>query len=136
MAILRTSWDETWHILKRAVERGLARKVAEPTPRLGIDEKAFAKGQSYVTLLVDLDKSTVEAISDGNNTESAKTCFSQLSEAQLESIEAIAMDMSVAYHAVAIKHSGIMITADDVYYRKAARIGHVASLGNWGSNLF
>ena len=27
-----------------------------------IDEKAFAKGQSYVTLLVDLDKSTVEAI--------------------------------------------------------------------------
>lgn len=103
MAILRTSWDETWHILRRAVERGLARKVAAPTPRLGIDEKAFAKGQSYVTLLVDLDKSTVEAISDGNSTESAKACFSQLSEAQVESIEAIAMDMSSAYYAAAIE---------------------------------
>lgn len=103
MAIMRTSWDETWHILRRAVERGLARRVAEPTPRLGIDEKAFAKGQSYVTLLVDLDKSTVEAISDGNSTESAKACFSKLSENQLKSVEAIAMDMSSAYHAAAIE---------------------------------
>ncbi len=41
-----------------------------------------------------------------------------------------------AYHAVAIKRAGIMITADDVYYRKGSRIGHVASLGNWGSSLF
>ena len=64
---------------------------------MGIDEKAFLKGQSYITLLYDLDNSTVEAISDGNDTESGIACLSQLSEAQIQSVEAIAMDMSAAY---------------------------------------
>jgi transposase len=96
-AILGTTWDETWHILRRAVARGQARKTAKPIPRVGIDEKAFRKGQNYVTLLYDLDRSTVEAISDGNDTASGNACFSQLSEQQIDSIEAIAMDMSAAF---------------------------------------
>ena len=96
-SILRTSWDETWHILEKAVARGKARKTREPMPRIGIDEKAFRKGQNYITLIYDLDRSTVEAISDGNNTESGNACFSQLSEQQRESVEAIAMDMSAAF---------------------------------------
>ena len=75
-AILGTTWDETWHILRRAVARGQARKTAKPIPRVGIDEKAFRKGQNYVTLLYDLDRSTVEAISDGNDTASGNACFS------------------------------------------------------------
>jgi transposase len=95
--ILGTTWDETWHILRRAVARGQARKVAKPMPRIGIDEKAFRKGQNYVTLLYDLDRSTVEAISDGNDTESGNACFSQLSKRQIDSVESIAMDMSAAF---------------------------------------
>src|SRR5262249_39571245 len=39
-----------------------------------------------------------------------------------------------AYHAVAIKHSGTLITADDRYYRKTSRAGHVALLGKWTSS--
>lgn len=97
MKILRTSWDETWHFIQRGVERGKARKEAKPIPHIGIDEKAFAKGQSYVTMLYDLDNSTVEAISDGNDAESGKACFSQLSAAQLDAVEAVAMDMSPSY---------------------------------------
>ena len=96
-AILGTTWDETWHILRRAVARGQARKTAKPIPRVGIDEKAFRKGQNYVALLYDLDRSTVEATSDGNDTASGDACFSQLSEQQIDSIEAIAMDMSAAF---------------------------------------
>lgn len=95
--ILQTSWDETWHILRKAVARGKARKTEKSMPRIGIDEKAFRKGQNYVTLIYDLDASTVEAISDGNDTESGNACFSQLSEAQRESVEAISMDMSAAF---------------------------------------
>lgn len=95
--ILRTSWDETWHILRKAVARGKARKTDKTMPRIGIDEKAFRKGQDYITLIYDLDTSTVEAISDGNDTESGNACFLQLSEAQRGSVEAIAMDMSAAY---------------------------------------
>ena len=97
MKILRISWDQTWNILCRAVGRGKARKQAIPMPRIGIDEKAFLKGQSYVTLLYDLDNSTVEAISEGNDTDAGNACFSQLNSDQLSGIEAIAMDMSAAY---------------------------------------
>jgi transposase len=97
MSILRTKWDQTWSIVERAVARGKARKEAQTVPRLGIDEKAFLKGQNYITLLYDLDNSTVEAISDGNDTDSGIACLSQLSDAQIQSVEAIAMDMSASY---------------------------------------
>ena len=95
--ILRTSWDETWHIVKKAVARGKARKTDKIMPRIGIDEKAYRKRHNYITLIYDLDQSTVEAISDGNDTEAGNACFSQLSQAQRDGVEAIAMDMSAAY---------------------------------------
>lgn len=66
-------------------------------PRIDIDEKAFRKGQKYITLIYNLDQSTVKAISDRNDTEAATDAFSQLSEEQLGSVQAIAMDMNVAY---------------------------------------
>ncbi len=97
MSILRIKWDQTWGILSRAVRRGKERKQCLPMPRIGIDEKAFSKGQSYITLLYDLDNSTVEAIADGNDTESGIACYSQLSDDQIASVEAVAMDMSAAY---------------------------------------
>ena len=50
-SILRISWDEAYGIMSRAVERGLERKKAEPTPYLGIDEKAIATGHKYMTLV-------------------------------------------------------------------------------------
>ena len=37
MQILRLKWDQTWHIIERAVQRGQARKVERPLPRVGID---------------------------------------------------------------------------------------------------
>lgn len=97
MEILNLKWDATWNILERAVKRGKARKTNSPLPRIGIDEKAFLKGQSYVSMIYDLDNSTVEAISDGNDTDAAIACFSQLSKEQIDSVEAVAMDMSASY---------------------------------------
>ena len=38
-----------------------------------------------------------------------------------------------AFHAVAINRSGTMVTADDVYFRKASRAGHIGLLSNWNS---
>jgi len=43
MGLPRLKWDATWHIIERAVARGKARKQPSPLPRIGIDEKAFAK---------------------------------------------------------------------------------------------
>lgn len=96
-SILSISWDESWHILQKAVARGKARKQPKNLPRIGIDEKAFRKGQNYVTLIYDLDESTVEPISDGHETAAADARFDQLSNSQRQSVEAVAMDMSAAY---------------------------------------
>ncbi len=96
-SILRTGWEQTWNILRRDVERGQLRKKNLPMPRIDIEEKSFAKGQSYFTLLYDLDRSTVEVIREGCDMEVASGCFSQLSRCQIDSVEAIAMDMSAAF---------------------------------------
>ncbi|MGH9254957.1 MAG: type II toxin-antitoxin system VapC family toxin [Vicinamibacterales bacterium] len=36
-----------------------------------------------------------------------------------------------AYHALAIRHRGTMITADRAYVKKAARAGHITLLNDW-----
>lgn len=35
------------------------------------------------------------------------------------------------YHAVALEHDGILISADDHYIRKASRLGRIVPLANW-----
>jgi transposase len=56
---LGLSWDEIHGIMQRAVERGLERRQAEKLPAVGVDEKAFRKGQKYFTLVNDLERSRV-----------------------------------------------------------------------------
>lgn len=51
---LGLSWDEIHGIMERAVECGLERRKAETVSQIGIDERAFRKRQSYVTLVNDL----------------------------------------------------------------------------------
>ena len=94
--ILRISWDEADGIKQRAVQRGLARKKAQPLPRLGVDEKSFGKGQDYVTIVARLDpgkSATVEYVADDRKKESMDAFWASLTEDQLKSVEAIAMDM-------------------------------------------
>ena len=47
--LLRLSWDEIHGIMERGVTRGLERRQAEPVSQVGVDEKAFRKGHSYLT---------------------------------------------------------------------------------------
>jgi transposase len=70
-------------LIGRAVARGKVRKEPSLLPRIGIDEKAFAKGRQFVSILYNLVNSTVEAIEEGYDTEAAKSFFSQLSQEQL-----------------------------------------------------
>ena len=62
--ILRISWEEAWGVLQRAVTRGRARKQARVVRRIGVDEKAAAKGHRYLTLVCDLDEGTVEYLAE------------------------------------------------------------------------
>jgi transposase len=91
--ILRMSWDEVWGVMARAVRRGQQRKQDSTVTRYGVDEKAFRKGHSYMTVISDLDRATVEHVSEARTTESLKTYWQSLGREQLESIESVSMDM-------------------------------------------
>lgn len=94
---LGLSWDEVHAVLERAVKRGLARRAAEPIPHVGVDEKAFRKGQRYVTLVTDLQRGRVLYVAEGRKQSSLDGFWDTLSAEQLASIEAVAMDMWEAY---------------------------------------
>ncbi len=91
--LLRISWDEAWHLMERAVERGQGRKQQRVIARLGVDEKAIAKGHRYFTLVSDLDRGTVEYVAQGRKTGSLDGFYGSLTAEQRAGIEAVAMDM-------------------------------------------
>jgi len=94
---LGLSWDEVHGIMERAVARGLARREAEPIPRIGVDEKAFRKGHKYATLVTDLDRGCVLYVAQERKQASLDGFWGTLTAEQLASIEAVAMDMCEAY---------------------------------------
>jgi transposase len=95
--ILRISWDEAWGTMERAVKRGRQRKAPKVVRRLGVDEKAAAKGHRYLTLVCDLEEGTVEHIALERKKESLDGYYQGLSEEQLAGIKAVAMDMWEPY---------------------------------------
>jgi transposase len=96
--ILGLSWDEAWAIEQRAVRRGLARKPMQVPELIGIDEKAYRKGQdSYMTVVSNLERATVEWIGDDRRAETVIEYFEQFPADQLEQIRGIAMDMWNGY---------------------------------------
>ena len=91
--LLRLDWDAVARIQRRAVERGLARRMQQSSPRLGIDEKSFGKGQSYGTVLSDLSNQCVVEVVQGRDEKAAAEALGALSQAQALTVEAVAMDM-------------------------------------------
>lgn len=97
--LLKMSWEAAHRIMRRAVERGLERREAEELPYVGMDEKSFLSGQSYVSVLTDLVKSRVLEVVDGRDQVAAQCLLAGLSDEQRESIEAVSMDMAASYQA-------------------------------------
>ena len=93
MRLVGTSWDATWGVMVRAVERGLTRKEKRVPARIGIDEKAVRKGHNYESLVVDLDRGTVEYVVDDRTQASLESYYRQFTPEELAAVEAVAMDM-------------------------------------------
>ena len=91
--ILGISWDEGWNLMERAVARGRARKAEKAVRRIGVDEKAAAKGHKYLTLVCDLDQGTVEHVSEDRKQQSLEAYYDGLTPGRRAGIEAVAMDM-------------------------------------------
>lgn len=91
--LLGIGWDAAQQIMERAVERGLDRRQLEGLAHLGMDEKSFRRGQSYITLLTDLDQGRVLDVEEGRTREAAQGVWCTLSPEQKEAVEAVAVDM-------------------------------------------
>lgn len=99
--LLGLHWDSLQGIMNRAVERGLARRDLEALRYVGLDEKSFLAGQSYVSLLTDLEGSRVLEVMEGRDKEAADFLFATLPPEQLAQVEAVAVEMAGFYVAAA-----------------------------------
>jgi transposase len=102
--LLKLSWDEAWHLMERAVERGQKAKKRRVIPYLGVDEKAVARRHQYVTMVCDLNRGTVEYLAENREKTSLDAYYASLSEEQLAGIQAVAMDMWDPYIASTRAH--------------------------------
>jgi len=121
-ALLRLHWETAQQIMKRAVERGLARRDWSEVRRLGIDEKSFGRGQDYISVLSEVDAGRVLEVMPGRDQKSAEALLETVPEERREQIEAVAMDMSGSFAAAV---AAVLPEADIVYDRF-----HVAALLN------
>lgn len=117
------SWDEVFRVMERAVARGQARKKELPLLQVGVDEKAFRKGHSYMTVVCDLDRSTVECVTEGRTTESLAGYYQSLSPARLAQIEAVAMDMWEPYVQATMEH--VPLAAEKIVFDKFHILKHM-----------
>lgn len=91
--LLGLNWETAQEIMRRAVERGLERRQLEDLKHLGMDEKSFKRGQSYITLLTDLDQSRVLDVVEDRTSEAAEQLWETLTAEQKQAVEAVAVDM-------------------------------------------
>ena len=80
--LLGIGWETGHEIMKRAVERGLERRQLDQLKHLGLDEKSFKRGHSYITLLTDLEQSRVLEVVEDRTREAAGQLWESLSRSK------------------------------------------------------
>lgn len=102
-ALLKINWDGAHSIMERAVERGMDRRVLEKLEEAGMDEKSFLRGQSYATVLYDLDAENTRVLDmmEGRDCDAAELLWETVPEPIRKGIKAVCLDMSGIYKDVA-----------------------------------
>jgi transposase len=117
------SWDEVFGVMQRAVARGQTRKKQHPLRYMGVDEKAFRRGHSYMTVVCDLERSTVEYVSEGRSTESLAEYYQTPSGASLAAVEGVAMDMWEPYVRATLEH--VPLAAEKIVFDRFHIMKHM-----------
>lgn len=113
---LRLSWDEMNHIMEKAVKRGLSRRNDDTIKNIGMDEKSFLKGQSYITVMTDTEGKRVLDVAQDRKKESVDALWDSLTEKQKESVEAVSMDFWRAFITGAEKHVPRAVIVHDKFH--------------------
>ena len=91
--LLKIGWNSAHQIMERGVQRGLERRDTGEVGHVGIDEKSYRKGHSYVSVLNDLDGGRVLEVAEGRTKQSADRLWLALGEGVRATVNAVAMDM-------------------------------------------
>ncbi|MGH9577248.1 MAG: ISL3 family transposase, partial [Terriglobales bacterium] len=91
--LMGIGWESAQEIMRRAVERGRERRQLEGLKPLGMAEKSFKRGQSYITLLTDLDQSRVLDVVAERTVAAADPLWATLTAEQQQAVAAGAADM-------------------------------------------
>jgi transposase len=94
---LGASWDVVKDIQKRDLSRRYAKPKLKDLRQIAIDEIAVGKGHRYLTVVLDLKSGAVVFVGDGKGGDALKPFWKRLRRCQAK-VEAVAMDMSPAYH--------------------------------------
>lgn len=102
--LLGISWDEAMGVMTRAVRRGQSRKKQRPLKHIGADEKSVKRGHHYVTVVCDLEESSVEYVGEGRGASALAAFYQQLPASHLQAIQAVALDMCVPFIRATLEH--------------------------------
>ncbi len=89
-----------WDLIKEIQKRDLLRRYAKPKLKhlryIAIDEIAVRKGHRYLTVVMDLESGAVVFVGNGKGADALEPFWKRLRPSKAK-VEAVAMDMSVAY---------------------------------------
>ena len=97
--VFRTSWQSVFQAVKHAVLWGLVHDVWTDVRTLGVDEIAWRKGHSYLTMVYQLDEGRKRLLWVGRDREKAtlEQFFRVLGPEPSEAVEFVCSDMWKAY---------------------------------------
>ncbi len=73
-SIFRTSWDSVCRAVEHAVEWGLAHRDLSQVTALGVDEIAWARGHTYLTLVYDIGGETKRLLAVDGGADGSRAC--------------------------------------------------------------
>jgi len=90
-------FDVDWHlcqrIQERAVARGRERKGTVLPAHLGVDEKSFARGHKYETVIYDTKRGIVDDVLENREQSSLETYYKKFPPEARSTVETVSMDM-------------------------------------------
>jgi transposase len=98
-SIFRTSWDSVCRAVEHAVEWGLAHRDLSGLTALGIDEVAWQRGHTYMTLVYDIGGATKRllAVAEDRTEASLRACLDGLGKPACQGVRFVCSDMWKPY---------------------------------------
>jgi transposase len=98
-SIFRTSWDSVCRAVEHAVDWGLAHRDLSGLTAVGVDEVAWGRGHTYLTLVYDIggERKRLLAVAEERTEVSLRSCLEGLGEAACKQVKYVCSDMWKPY---------------------------------------